>query len=106
MDHKKTGLGKAGRLLLEELESGYTLDGLEPAVTELCRAADRLQQIRDILTRDGLVQANGRKHVLVDAETKQAALFVSLWRLIGLADSDQPARPVGRPPSSEARKRA
>jgi hypothetical protein len=77
-----------------------------PLAVELCRVADRLQEVRSKLDAQGLAVSGARgrsaRNPLIDSEIKLSKQFQALWRALGLSDkSDVPARPVGRPPSGE-----
>ena len=94
-------LDKAGRELWDALQEQYDLDDSGPLLAELCRTADRLAAVRKSLRDDGLTrQKDGRtyKHPLSDLEPKLAAVYGRLWKLLGLSESREPIRDVGRPP--------
>lgn len=96
-----TGLQKPGRDLWRWIVEQGDIDGCEPMVNELCRLQDRLHQVRESISSEG-VWLDGKKNPLVDVEMKVSGQFAKVWRLLGLADRDEaPKRPPGRPPDSE-----
>jgi P27 family predicted phage terminase small subunit len=97
-------LQAAGRQLWRRISSEFEVRGTEDLLQELCRLADRLAEVRSVLKAEGLVVGVGdkqRRHPLADLEPKLSAQYQKVWRLLGLADSDQPRRPVGRPSESD-----
>jgi len=87
------GLGKAGQKLWRHVASNYDLMGNEPVLEELCRVTDRLAEVRERIAKDGLIDSKGRKHPLAELEPKLSGQFRMLWRLLGLGDDEEPARP-------------
>ena len=89
---------------LHEPEFGGT-DACRPMCEEICRIADRLQEVRSKLATQGLSVSAPRgrqaKNPLLDIEIKLSGQFSKLWKTLGLADKP-PAepRPIGRPPGS------
>jgi len=67
-------------------------DGCEPLLAELCETADRLESVRAALR--SCEKPDGR---LVNAEVKLAGSYLRTWKLLGLADSLEAKRKVGRP---------
>ena len=81
-------LGDAGRLLWRDLTRAYAFERGETAgLAELCRVQDRLWQVREQLSRDGLVVA-GKRHPLADLEPKLSGQFRMLWRTLRLDVDD------------------
>jgi hypothetical protein len=89
-------LGTEGQRLWNELQKSFDLDGCEPLLTELCRVADRLAEIRAEIARAGVANA-GR---LLDVEAKLSGQFRMLWRSLGLTDAEKEPKKIGRPPGS------
>ncbi|MGA2155471.1 MAG: hypothetical protein ABSH37_13735 [Bryobacteraceae bacterium] len=82
------------------------IEALRPLVLELCRTADRLQEVRVKIAAQGLSvsAARGRsaKNPLLDVELKLSKQFAALWRGLGLSDKPEgERRPVGRPPEPD-----
>jgi hypothetical protein len=74
----------------------------EPLVIELCRIADRLEQVRAKIKSQGLWITGSKKNSLLDVEIKFSSQYNRLWRQLGLSDKpDEEKRPVGRPPDNE-----
>ena len=81
------------------------IEDCRPLATELCRIADRLQEVRAKITSQGLMVSGARgrsaKNPLIDMEVKLSKQYQTLWRSLGLSDKtpDENAdrRPVGRP---------
>jgi hypothetical protein len=86
-------------------------DGIEscrPLAVELCRVADRLQEVRAKIESQGLTVSGARgrssKNSLLDVEIKLQKSYQTIWKGLGLSDKppdDEPTRPVGRPPANE-----
>lgn len=94
-------LKTAGRRLRQWLDEQCETEGAEPLVTELCKIADRLAEVRAQIAKDGVAPA-GKKNPLLDIEIKLSGMFTKTWRTLGLADKEpEVRRPVGRPPNSE-----
>lgn len=96
-----SGLGPDGRKLWAWIAAEFSVDGTEPLVTEICRVADRLAEVRKAIGEQGVGGADGKRNPLLDSEMKLSGQFGKLWRTLGLADQSPAAkRPVGRPPGS------
>ena len=90
----------AGRRLWRSVTSQYDVAGVENLLAELCKLADRLQEIRDALNRDGLMigePGKQRRHPLADLEVKVSAQFQKVYKQMGLSDDQEPKRNPGRP---------
>jgi len=84
-------------------------DGMEsarPLALELCRTADRLQEVRSKIASQGLMISGARgrsaKNPLLDIEVKLSKQFQGLWKGLGLSDKgvdETEKRPLGRPPA-------
>jgi hypothetical protein len=77
-----------------------------PLVAELCRMADRLEQVRAKLAQQGLTVTAARGRIasnpLLTQEVRLVKQYENLWRTLGLSDEpEEEKRPVGRPPDSE-----
>jgi hypothetical protein len=95
-DARTEGLGTAGLELFDFCDDTFEIRDVLPVVTELCKIADRLQQVRELL-KDA---PDGR---LINSEVKLSASYARLWKMAGFGDKDpQPARPVGRPEFSQS----
>lgn len=90
-----------GKALWNSVLDFADIAGCEPLLAELCKIADRLHQVREQIAEDGLVDEDGKKHTLADLETRLVGQYLASWKMLGLADSGEPRRPVGRPPESE-----
>ena len=87
----------AGRALWMRLRKEFEIPReAEPLLAELCRIADSLAETRRILKADGML-VEGRKHALADLEPKLSGQFRNLWKLLGLADPQEPRIGPGRP---------
>ena len=85
------------------------IERCRPLAHELCRIADRLQEVRSKIASQGLVVSGARgrstRNTLLDTELKLAGAYQKFWRQLGLSDKtpdDDPVqerRPVGRPPA-------
>lgn len=91
-------LGPEGRALWKWTTSHFEVAGCEPLLTELCSIADRLAEIRSAMKGTKLDTR------LVNAEVKLMGQFQRAWKLLGLADSEQPRRRVGRPAGVSAKR--
>jgi hypothetical protein len=90
------GLGTAGLELFRWCDDTFEIEGVLPVVTELCKVADRLQQVRSQL-------AETPDNRLINSEVKLSAAYARLWKMAGFGDADKPpARPVGRPEGSQS----
>ena len=103
MNRPPKTLKKPGRELWKWLTSNYEMVGCEPLAVELCSIQDRLAEIREVLARDGVQPGTdaSKKHPLLDSEVKLSGQFMRIWRVLGLADNDEPKRGPGRPTNSE-----
>lgn len=88
-----------GRKLWRWADMHFEIGGVEPLLGELCAIADRLAAIRV-----ALFAAAAPDTRLIAAETKLLSQYRNIWRLLGLADSTEPKRKVGRPPGVPLRK--
>src|ERR1019366_4006267 len=84
--------GSDGERLLAWLLSEIAgVDTVAPLVHELCRTADRLEEIRAKLLSQGVSVGGPRgrsiANPLLQVETKLIASYDKLWRSLGLADS-------------------
>lgn len=82
------------------------IESCRPLVAELCRIADRLQDVRAKLASQGLSVAGARgrsaRNPMLDVEVKLSKQFQVLWRSLGLSDKpEEERRPVGRPAASD-----
>ena len=74
----------------------------EPLVIEICRIADRLEQVRSKIAAGGLWITGSKKSPMLDVEIKLSSQFNKLWKQLGLSDKPQAEkRPVGRPPAGD-----
>lgn len=85
-------LGAPGRKLWRWTADQFDVAGVEPLVAELCHLADRLNEVRAAIKASP--KFDGR---LVNAEVKLEGQFTRCWSLLGLADSTEEKRRVGRP---------
>ena len=77
-------LGPAGRKLWRELVHHYAFESGETAsLAELCRIQDRLAQVRETLSAEGLV-VEKKPHPLATLEVKLSGAFRMLWRTLRL----------------------
>jgi hypothetical protein len=87
-------------------ECDESLEACRPLAIELCRIADRLQEVREKIRSQGLSvsAARGRstRNPLIDTEIKLSKQYQVLWRGLGLSDKpEEERRPVGRPCASD-----
>jgi hypothetical protein len=83
------------------------IEGCQPLAIELCRLADRLEEVRSKIASQGLYVSGSRgrpaKNPLIDIEVKLSGQFAKVWRVLGLADKPVEQRlPVGRPPGAHS----
>lgn len=78
-------------------------EGIEsclPLVAELCRVADRLQEVRQKLALQGVsvsgIRGRSVRNPLLDTEVKFSKQYQTLWRALGLQDKPD-EMPVTRP---------
>ena len=95
------------RWLMEEVEGA---ESCRPLTEELCRVADRLEEVRGKIAVQGLTvsAARGRsaKNGLLDVEIKLSGQYSKLWKTLGLADKPEVEKqPVGRPAGSDELRR-
>jgi hypothetical protein len=94
-------LRAAGKRLWNDLGNVFVFDDSAPLVAELCRIADRLAEVRETLTKEGLIDEDGKKHPLADLEPKLSAQLQKLWKLAGFSDPEpKEKRGAGRPVGS------
>lgn len=94
----KADLKPPGMMLWKWIDGSIeNMAEVEPAVEELCKVADRLEEVRSQINADG-VMVGGKPHGLLALEVKLSGQFRNLWRASGLGDrTDDARRPVGRP---------
>jgi len=98
--------GEGRRLWAWLHENCEGIDSCAPLVMELCRIADRLQEIREKIAAQGLSVSGARgrtaKNPLIDVEIKLSKQYQVLWRSLGLADKpEEERRSVDRPCASD-----
>lgn len=81
------GLDEAGRKLWRWLRKNYDTTDCEPLVIELCIAADRLAEIRQLLREADRPLDKTR---LMAAEAACLGRFLRIWKELGLSDDDTP----------------
>jgi hypothetical protein len=86
------GLGLEGRKLWAWAERRYEIEDLGPLLAELCELKDRLEVVRASQR-----EAKEPDPKLIAAECKLTTQFQHAWRLLGLAEDDEPKRRPGRP---------
>jgi len=108
---KPSGLKPAGRRLWSWLEDNCgTLEPAAPLVAQLCRLADRIDEVQAKLAGEGVTVTikpvkgtpKVKPHPLATLEIKLLAEYRATWRLLGLAEEVPPQkRARGRPTDLE-----
>jgi len=82
--------GEGAKLWLWLMSAVEGADSCMPLVVELCRIADRLEEVRAKLALQGLtvsgVRGRSAKNGLLDVELKLSGQFAKIWKTLGLAD--------------------
>ena len=109
-----TGLGRAGarlwRSVLGDLDAGWELDARElHLLRRACRCADELEQLEDVVDRDGATGPGSRGQLVVHpALTEARQLRLTQLRLLSAIEMVDPveARRSATPAQARARQAA
>jgi hypothetical protein len=91
------GLKTAGRRLWNDIQGKYELEEHESALlTEMCRTADRLEALAEIVRAEGVVEAGtGRAHPAAVESRQLGIAFARLSAALRLPAGDEGDRQAG-----------
>ncbi len=89
-------LSEGARGWWRKVARGWQLDDSGYLILEIALSAyDRLNQARELIAAEGLIQ-NGKPHPALGAEKEARIGLLRAWRQLGL--DVEPPGPIGRPP--------